>query len=155
MFAWLFFDFFRFLKHLFSLPDVCSIKAAWNTESQVDIHAIKCTYIKANIYSFIILISNIYIYIYIYIYINYELCYNVYEGGLLYFIFSQVLNISIYPLWIKIRGAFNKFPDLFVQVFKIVVDSWKFTMLLLYILWTDLWFQVQMNSYRGNWNTSY
>ena len=25
----------------------------------------------------------------------------------------------------------------FVQVFKIVVDSWKFRMLLLYILWDD------------------
>ena len=29
------------------------------------------------------------------------------------------------------------FPDFFVQAFKIVVDSWKFTMLLLYILWDD------------------
>ena len=36
-----------------------------------------------------------------------------------------------------IRGAFNKFPDFFVQAFKIVVDSWKFTILLLYILWED------------------
>ena len=36
-----------------------------------------------------------------------------------------------------IRGAFNKFPDFFVQSFKIVVDSWKFSMLLLYILWDD------------------
>ena len=36
-----------------------------------------------------------------------------------------------------IRGAFNKFPDFFVQGFKVVVDSWKFTMLLLYILWDD------------------
>ena len=35
------------------------------------------------------------------------------------------------------RGAFNKFPDFFVQAFKIVVDSWKFSMLLLYILWDD------------------
>ena len=34
-------------------------------------------------------------------------------------------------------GAFNKFPDFFVQAFKIVVGSWKFTMLLLYILWDD------------------
>ena len=34
-------------------------------------------------------------------------------------------------------GALNKFPDFFVQAFKIVVDSWKFTMLLLYILWDD------------------
>ena len=37
----------------------------------------------------------------------------------------------------NIRGAFNKFLDFFVQTFKVVVDSWKFTMLLLYILWDD------------------
>ena len=36
-----------------------------------------------------------------------------------------------------IHGAFNKFPDFFVQAFEIIVDSWKFTMLLLYILWDD------------------
>ena len=49
------------------------------------------------------------------------------------------------PLWLiqtnsnigNLRGAFNKFPDFFVQEFKIVVDSWKFTMLLLYILRDD------------------
>ena len=29
------------------------------------------------------------------------------------------------------------FPDIFVQVFKIVVDSWSFCILLLYILWDD------------------
>ena len=29
------------------------------------------------------------------------------------------------------------FPDFLVQAFKIVVDSWKFTLLLLYILWDD------------------
>ena len=33
--------------------------------------------------------------------------------------------------------AFHKFQDFFVQAFKIVVDSWKFSMLLLYILWDD------------------
>ena len=37
----------------------------------------------------------------------------------------------------NIHGAFNKFPDFFVQAFKIVLDSWKFTMLLLYILWDN------------------
>ena len=36
-----------------------------------------------------------------------------------------------------IRGVFNKFPDFFVQAFKIVLDSWKYSMLLLYILWDD------------------
>ena len=41
-------------------------------------------------------------------------------------------------VYAHIRGAFSKFPDFFVQAFKIVVDSWQFTMLLLYILW-DHW----------------
>ena len=36
-----------------------------------------------------------------------------------------------------IRGAFNKVPDFFIQAFKIVIDSWKFSMLLLYILGDD------------------
>ena len=36
-----------------------------------------------------------------------------------------------------IQGAFNKFPDFFVQAFKIVVDTWTFSILLLYILWDD------------------
>ena len=41
----------------------------------------------------------------------------------------------------KIRCAFNLFPDFFVQAFKIIVDSWKFSMSLLYIMrWlTDLY----------------
>ena len=38
---------------------------------------------------------------------------------------------------IYIRGAFNKFTDIFVKTFKIVVDSWKFSMFWLYILWDD------------------
>ena len=38
---------------------------------------------------------------------------------------------------IYIRGSFNKFPDFLVQAFKIVVYSWKFSMLLLYILLND------------------
>ena len=33
-----------------------------------------------------------------------------------------------------IRGAFNKFPDFFVQAFKIAIDSRKWSMLLLHIL---------------------
>ena len=38
---------------------------------------------------------------------------------------------------VEIRGTLNKFPDFFVQAFKIVVDSWEFSMLLLYIFWDD------------------
>ena len=34
-------------------------------------------------------------------------------------------------------GSLNKFTDVLVQAFRIVVDSWKFTTLLLYILWDD------------------
>ena len=37
----------------------------------------------------------------------------------------------------KLCGAFNEFPDFFVQAFKIVIDSCKFSILLLYILWDD------------------
>ena len=40
-------------------------------------------------------------------------------------------------IYIYICGAFIKVPEFFVHAFKIVVDSWKFTMLLLYILWDD------------------
>ena len=50
--------------------------------------------------------------------------------------FSFSLFIYIY-IYIYIYGVFNKFPDFFVQAFKIVIDSWKFSMLLLYILWDD------------------
>ena len=51
------------------------------------------------------------------------------------YIFQTLKNISLDR--INERGAFNRFPDFFVQAFKNVVDSWKFTMLLLYILWDD------------------
>ena len=37
----------------------------------------------------------------------------------------------------KNTRTFNKFLDFFVQAFKIGLDSWKFSMLLLYILWDD------------------
>ena len=40
-------------------------------------------------------------------------------------------------MYMYICGAFNKFPDFFVQAIKFVVDSWKFTKLLLYIYWDD------------------
>ena len=40
-------------------------------------------------------------------------------------------------IYIYFRGAFNKFLDFFVQAFKIVVDTWKFSTLLQYMLWDD------------------
>ena len=39
--------------------------------------------------------------------------------------------------YLQIRGDFNKIPGFFVQAFKINVDSWKTSMLLLYIFWDD------------------
>ena len=54
------------------------------------------------------------------------------------FFLSLSLSLSIYIyIYIYISGAFNKFPDFFIQAFRIVVDSWKFSMLLQYILWDD------------------
>ena len=51
-------------------------------------------------------------------------------------IHHKILNRITFHIYIC--GAFNKFPDFFVQAFKIVVDSLKFNMLLLYIFW-DGW----------------
>ena len=51
---------------------------------------------------------------------------------LLLFRKTSCIYLSIY-----LCGTFNKFPYFFVQAFKIVVDSWKFSILLLYILWDD------------------
>ena len=44
-------------------------------------------------------------------------------------------TLSAYTFFL--RGVFNKFQDFFVEAFKIVIDSWKFSILLLYILWDD------------------
>ena len=45
-------------------------------------------------------------------------------------------NVGIYCLRYVVHSI--SFPNLFfIQAFKIVIDSWKFTMLLLYILWAD------------------
>ena len=51
---------------------------------------------------------------------------------------SNLVYIYIYVyMCVCIRGAFNKFPDIFVWAYKILAHSWKFSMLLLYILWDD------------------
>ena len=65
---------------------------------------------------------------------------------------NKILLLTLYFKLCRIReGTFNKK--------KIVIDSWKFRILLLYISYemTDQfpWFQVQMNSYSSNWNTPY
>ena len=41
------------------------------------------------------------------------------------------ISSSKYSINQYVHGPFNKFPDFFVLAFKIVVDSWKFTMLCL------------------------
>ena len=48
----------------------------------------------------------------------------------------SIIYIYIY-IYIYIRVHSISFLTFFVQAFKIVVDSWRFTMLLLYILWDD------------------
>ena len=58
-----------------------------------------------------------------------------YVGDLWIYIKFFLFFHSSYPY--NICVAFNRFPDFFVQAFKIVVDTWKFSMLLQYILWHD------------------
>ena len=49
-------------------------------------------------------------------------------------IFLHWTLIIIQAIYVVLSISFQTF---FVQAFKIVIDSWKFTMLLLYILWDD------------------
>ena len=49
-------------------------------------------------------------------------------------IFLKILDLHLQE---KILFLCLKIQTYFVQAFKIVVDSWKFTMLLIYILWDD------------------
>ena len=51
-------------------------------------------------------------------------------------------------MWVIVTlyvGPSISFQTLFVQAFKIVLDSWKFSMLLLYILWDD-WLIVMISA---------
>ena len=76
---------------------------------------------------------HIYIYVHIYIYIH-----DIYIYAYLYICTHTYIYTHMYIhtyVYINIRGAYDKFPDFFVWTFKIIVDSWKFCMLLLYILW--------------------
>ena len=50
---------------------------------------------------------------------------------------TQYIKVGIKGKVEQSRDAFNKFQDVFEQAFKIVVDSWKFCMILLCILWDD------------------
>ena len=72
-------------------------------------------------------------------------------GSLIFFLYLDIISISILMTreCLSIVYFINKlvliiyvvhsisFQTFFVQVFKFVVDYWKFTMLLLYILWDD------------------
>ena len=53
------------------------------------------------------------------------------------FLLRDLVSRCFFFLFRNIHGAFNKSPDFFVQAFKIGVDSWKFTMSSLYIVWDD------------------
>ena len=50
---------------------------------------------------------------------------------------SRLEKICCHSDCCKVRGKFKELPDFFVQKCKIVVDSWKFSMSLLYIVWDD------------------
>ena len=55
------------------------------------------------------------------------------------YVFSVTLYIYIYNLYqVNIYVVHSiSLQTFFVQAFKVIVDSWKFSMLLLYILWDD------------------
>ena len=88
------------------------------------------TYLYANIYTHTYASMCIHVHTCVHICIHiHELYIPIYKHTYVY------AHSSIYK---HIHGAFNKFPDFFVQAFEIVIDSWKFSMWLLYILW-DYW----------------
>ena len=94
-----------------------------------------CIFIFSSICVFLIItyaIDLIHLYNFIYSFLQLVLFLNVFIHLFVYFKLFIYVNDFLY-IW----GAFNKFPDFFVQAFKIVEDSWKFTILLLYILWYD------------------
>ena len=66
-----------------------------------------------------------------------RLYYTAHENITLSHYFNPIKTYEKFLFRLEICSAFNRFPDFFVQAFKIVVDSWKFAMLLLYILWDD------------------
>ena len=73
---------------------------------------------------------SIYIYIYIYIYVCVCVC------VCMKWVFIKYM--VDYKLWIHIYVEHSiSFKTFFVQAYKIVVDSWKFSMSFLYILWDD------------------
>ena len=69
--------------------------------------------------------KNIYIYIYIYIYIHTHT-----------HIYTQTQIYTYIYICVYVVNSIS-FQTFFLQAFKIVRDSWKFSILLLYILWDD------------------
>ena len=86
-----------------------------------------CVYNNVCIYLYMFLYLSQYVYIYVYLCIY--VCMHIY--------------VCIYVcLYLYVRMHMYVVPSIrsqtfFKQAFKIVVDSWKFSMLLLYILWDD------------------
>ena len=56
---------------------------------------------------------------------------------LTFLLYIMLMTITLYSIVVNYVVNSISFQTFFVQPFKIVVDSWKFTMLLLYILWDD------------------
>ena len=79
------------------------------------------THIYIYIYIYIYICTHTHTYIYIYIYIYIPIYFHIYT------------YIQIYTYIYVVHSI--RFQTFFVQAFKIVIDSWKFIMLLLYIVW--------------------
>ena len=113
---------------------------------EFDKHLKKCvhTYMLLYVYSYIHIYKCQYIYVYAYVYLCIYVCVSlsiyiyIYICIYICLIICLYLHICVWAcVYTYILGVFNKFRDFFIQAFKIDVDTWKFSMLLLYILWDD------------------
>ena len=76
-------------------------------------------------------------YIYIYIVTLWTIAVGVYKSIYMYVYMHVYKHISKQRSWCGYVVQWISFQPFFVQAFKIAQDSWKFTMLFLYILWDD------------------
>ena len=98
-------------------------------------HTCVCIYICVClcVYTYICMCIDIYIYIYICMYVCMYVCMCVY----IYVCMCVCVYIYICVCVCVCVVPSISFRTFFVQAFKIVIDSWKFSILLLYILWDD------------------
>ena len=130
--CWVLFQFFLFFFYFATILSTCQFDERGTIFSYsfkkkfFHLFLMSCTlYLLSVLFSFFLCFVQVIIYVYIYIYIYIK---NTHHTD---------TPIETHAHIYSIRIEFSKFLDFFVQAFKIVVDFWKLSMLLLYILWDD------------------